>query len=147
MKKRRDAFIAFLRVVLGCVFVFASIDKVADPPAFAASIVNYKLVSGQLALAVATVLPWVELLAGFGLICGVFVRGSGMLTMIMLITFTALVSSAMIRGLDISCGCFTQDPAATKIGWQKLGENTLLVFINFLILRLPDNRFVIKYRL
>jgi hypothetical protein len=37
--------------------------------------------------------------------------------------FTILIVSALIRGLDISCGCFTQDPNAEKIGYRKILEN------------------------
>ena len=125
--------ITLLRVTLGCVFIVASIDKIADPYAFAASIGNYKIVSGTPAMFVATILPWIELLAGLGLLFGVFLRGSALLTLIMLATFTILASSAMLRGLDISCGCFTQDPASSKVGWTKIAENLLLIAINIIV--------------
>lgn len=126
-------FAVLLRIILGCVFVFASIDKIADPQAFASSIMNYRVVTHPWALVIATVLPWMELLAGLGLITTLFARGSSLLTMLMLLVFTILVGSAMLRGLDISCGCFTQDPGAAKIGWQKLGENILLITANAIL--------------
>lgn len=117
----------FARAVLGLVFVVASIDKIADPAAFAASIGNYKIVSYALALALATLLPWIELLCGLALICGLARRGSSLLLVCLLVMFTGAVSIALVRGLDISCGCFTQDPAAGKIGLTKILENVLLI--------------------
>jgi len=53
----------------------------------------------------------------------------------MLSAFTVLVLSALWRGLDISCGCFSQDPTAEWIGWKKVGENLLLTFISVLVFR------------
>ena len=64
------------RLVLGVMFVIASADKIADPLAFAASIAGYKLVSGTLAIIIATVLPWMELISGLLLVFGVF-RNAG----------------------------------------------------------------------
>jgi putative oxidoreductase len=129
----RDIVITLLRITLGIVFILASIDKVVDPDAFATSISGYRVVSAGPALLIATVLPWIELLCGLGLLFGVFVRGSALLALIMLSVFTVLVLSALWRGLDISCGCFTQDPTAERIGWKKVGENLLLIFMSFLV--------------
>ncbi len=121
------------RIVVGFLFIFASVDKVASPDAFAASISNYKLFSPFIATFVATFLPWVELLCGLAIVFGVFLRGSSFLLTSLLIVFTAAVLSALVRGLDISCGCFTQDPEAGKIGWTKILENLgLIVLTSFL---------------
>ena len=137
----QELLFALLRVTLGCIFIYASIDKITDPQAFAASIGNYKIVAGSARLLVATVLPWVELFSGVGLLLGIFEHGSALLTMSMLAIFTVLVLSAMMRGLDISCGCFTQDPAAGKVGWTKIMENLILITVNFFVFRASTGRF------
>ena len=127
-------YIAFVgRIVVGLVFVAASIDKIADPESFANSIMNYRIVSGNMPMLLATVLPWLELLCGLALCFGIVVRGSSMLSSAMLLMFTVAVISAVLRGLDISCGCFTQDPAASKVGWAKVGENTALLMMSMLV--------------
>jgi uncharacterized membrane protein YphA (DoxX/SURF4 family) len=121
------------RVIVGLLFIFASIDKIANPEAFAASIANYKLMSPFLTTASATVLPWIELLAGFALLFGIFHRGGAFILAVLLVIFTAAIVSALIRGLDISCGCLTQDPQANKIGWTKVAENVgVFVLTTFL---------------
>ncbi len=137
----RDILIALLRVILGIVFIFASIEKIADPGAFASSISGYRIVSSGPALLIATVLPWIELLCGFGLLVGLFERGSALLALIMLTVFTVAVLSALWRGLDISCGCYTQDPTAGRIGWWKVGEDTVLIAISLLVLHRPSSGF------
>lgn len=116
-----------LRVLLGLTFLTASIDKIADPGGFATAITNYKLISGPLALFVATILPWIELLCALFILAGIYRRGSSLLLALVLIGFTLAVTSGILRGLDISCGCFTLDPTVGKIGWQKVIENSGLI--------------------
>jgi len=132
------------RAFLGAVFIVASIDKVADPSAFAVSIDNYRILPQGLSLVLATVLPWVELLCGFGLLFGLFVRGSSLLTTMMLVLFTGAVISGLLRGLDISCGCFTQDPDVAKIGWGKVAENAGLIVLSGFVLLSTGLRFTIE---
>lgn len=132
------------RIVLGMVFLVASIEKLADPAAFATSIGYYRLITGNTAMLVATILPWVELLCALALLFGVAMRGSSFLCGVMLIVFIAAIVSALARGLDISCGCFTQDPAAGKIGWQKLVENSLLVLVSILVYYAQATRFTLE---
>jgi uncharacterized membrane protein YphA (DoxX/SURF4 family) len=135
-----STLIALLRIILGVVFVFASISKIADPGAFADAIGSYRIISGTGALLLATILPWIELLAGFGLLFGLFVRGSALLVAVMLIVFTLAVLSALWRGLDISCGCFSMDPAAERLGWWKTAEDVLLLVMSLLVLCQPTYR-------
>ena len=120
-------FALSVRAILGMIFIAASIEKAASPEAFSHSILDYRILSPSLALLVATVMPWVELLAGIGLLCGIWIRGSSLLVCTMLVAFTIALMSALWRGLDISCGCFTQDPSAARIGWQKILENTAML--------------------
>lgn len=133
------------RMLLGGVLLVAAIDKTADPAAFAASIDNYKIVAHSTSLVIATVLPWLELLCAFAFLFGVSVRGSAMLTFVMIAVFTIAVCTALVRGLDISCGCFTQDPSAQKIGWTKVAENLGLIALSGYLLFSDGNRFSLEH--
>jgi uncharacterized membrane protein YphA (DoxX/SURF4 family) len=126
--------ILLVRIFLGGLFIVASLDKLADPAAFAASILNYKIVGPTLAMVIATVLPSLELLCGLSLILGLYSRTSALLITFMLIGFTILIISALLRGLDISCGCFTQDPNVSKIGYIKIFENVGMIMLGGLLL-------------
>jgi len=118
------------RIFLGALLVIASIDKIADPLAFAKSIADYRILGGPSATALATVIPWMELLTGLCLIAGILIRGSSFVAGTLLTVFTGAVLLALIRGLDISCGCFTQDPAAATIGWFKILQNSVLIGVS-----------------
>ena len=129
-----EYLVLIVRIVLGCVFIVASIEKAANPASFITSIGNYRLAGYDVAAVMATVLPWIELLCGMALLFGVFTRGGALLSFAMLVVFTVAVTSAVIRGLDISCGCFTQDPTVGKVGWMKVGENILLIAASLFLL-------------
>jgi uncharacterized membrane protein YphA (DoxX/SURF4 family) len=85
-------------------------------------------------MVIATILPSLELLCGLSLILGLYPRTSALLITLMLIGFTILIISALLRGLDISCGCFTQDPNASKIGYIKILENAGMIMLGVLLL-------------
>jgi uncharacterized membrane protein YphA (DoxX/SURF4 family) len=126
--------ILLVRVFLGGLFIVASLDKIVDPAAFAISILNYKIVGPTLAMVIATILPSLELLCGLSLILGLYPRTSALLITLMLVGFTILIISALLRGLDISCGCFTQDPNVGKIGYIKILENVGMIMLGVLLL-------------
>ncbi len=139
-----DSLVLAARVVLGMVFLVASIDKIADPAAFAVSIQNYKIISHPFTMVVATILPWLELICAFGLLFGVRVKVNSLLCFAMLLIFTLGVISGLIRGLDISCGCFTQDPSVGRIGWTKVFENVGVVLIAIFLFFSKSRRFAIE---
>lgn len=122
------------RVVVGSLFLFSSIEKAFDPQAFALLIDNYKILPPSINLLVATLLPWLELVCGLAIIFGTSFRGASLLVGLMTTVFTFAVISGIMRDLDISCGCFTLDPEASRIGWQKVAENVgLIVLCTFLV--------------
>jgi uncharacterized membrane protein YphA (DoxX/SURF4 family) len=142
-----DYLVLVARIVLGFLFVVVSIEKIRNPNAFAISIENYRIVPPLVAMLLATILPWMELLCGLSVLCGVFVRGGSLLLAVLLVVFTAAVASALVRGLDISCGCFTQDPEAERIGWRKVGENLgLLAVTVFLLCSTSDRLSLVSLR-
>jgi uncharacterized membrane protein YphA (DoxX/SURF4 family) len=131
------------RIFLGLLFVVSSLDKIVDPAAFAHSVGNYKLLPSWLPMTIATILPWLELLCGFSLLFGLFIRGSSLIVSAMLIIFTFAVISGILRGLDIACGCFTQDPAAGKIGWMKVLQNSALIALSLFLYYSNSTRFTL----
>lgn len=139
-----DFIILIIRVGLGILFIMISIEKIAEPAAFAKSIDNYRLIPVSITPALATVFPWLELLCGMALLFGVLMRGSSLLLAGMLAVFTIALLSALIRGLDISCGCFTQDPTAGKIGWMKVLENAGLLALSVILLVSKSKRFTFE---
>ena len=94
------------RVLLGLVFIFASVEKIISPADFAHDIRNYQIVYSSVTNLIAIFLPWLEFYCGLFLIIGLFTRTSAGILSVLLIFFIVFISSAILRGLDIDCGCF-----------------------------------------
>ena len=95
-----------LDVIVGGVFVYAGILKIADPVQFAYDIDNYKVLPWTLGVGLAFYLPWVELLTGVALIVRRFYRGALLILLASIAVFIGATIAAKARGLDITCGCF-----------------------------------------
>lgn len=105
--------VALPRFALGLAFLYAAGDKVLNPQQFAQSIANYQILPLEWVGLFAATLPWLEVLVGFALLIGWFVPGAASLATAMLTGFAVALGSAIYRGLDIACGCFSADPGAT----------------------------------
>lgn len=136
---------AFLmRALLGLVLIAASLGKLGDTNAFAAAIGNYKMSVPAVALTAATVIPWLEILCGLALLVGVFHKGASAIVIGMMIVFTSAIVAALIRGLDISCGCFSLDPESTKINWLKIVENSLYLVMAVYVYAARNSRHTLE---
>ena len=133
--------IIILRLILGGIFIYASIDKIANPHEFAKNISHYHLVPFGLENIISIFLPWLELIIGVGLIVGFMVDGSVVLSMSLLVMFIVAISSAILRGYNIDCGCGLKE--GQLVGTQKLLENSLLFISGLLILNRKYRNFEI----
>ncbi len=104
MKKYNLPLLA--RFILGAVFIYASLDKIADPVAFSTNIDNYHISPIAINNLAALILPWVELIIGLSLITGVFLDGASILTIGLLAFFIFIITQAYMRGINLHCGCF-----------------------------------------
>jgi putative oxidoreductase len=108
-----------VRVMLGGVLVYAGVLKVNGAWQFAEEIANYRLLPAQGSQILAVTLPWMEIVVGMLLLLGLKTRAAGIGALILFSVFAAAVLSALVRGLDIACGCFGTSDAA-KLGLQTL---------------------------
>ncbi len=133
----KGPIILICRIVLGGIFIFASLDKIAHPAEFAKAIGNYHVLPFGLENLLALTLPWLELLAGVALITGVMVDGAAIMVIIMNIVFIFAISQALARGISIECGCFS----VTTEGGDNIGLQTIIRDIGYLIMG-----FIVLYR-
>ena len=94
------------RFILGAVFIYASLDKIADPIAFSTNIDNYHISPVVINNLAALIIPWVELIIGLSLITGVFLDSASILTIGLLVFFIFIITQAYMRGISLHCGCF-----------------------------------------
>jgi uncharacterized membrane protein YphA (DoxX/SURF4 family) len=123
------------RLLIGSLFVYASVHKILDPAAFAIAVRNYLIIPPAWSNLVALTLPWVELAAGLFLIVGIQTKPSALLTTGMLAVFLAAIIHAYAIGLDIDCGCFSSGSSSPgKIGIYHLVRDSALFFTSLFIL-------------
>lgn len=125
-----------VQIALGAIFVAAAIPKIADPPAFAHMIYNYRMLPGAAVNALALLLPWVELLAGLALILGVWRREAAIAAGILLLVFIAAIAFNLFRGHAVDCGCFdvkaagkTPKELLTDMRWVLLRDVGMLLLV------------------
>lgn len=127
-------FIFILRLIIGVIFIYASLGKVIAPNDFAIAIKNYDMLPYSLINIPAIIIPYLEFFAGLFLIFGKFKIGSSFLIGLMLIFFLVGLIQAYARGLDINCGCFSLDnPSASSDILLRIFEDILMLIAIILI--------------
>lgn len=119
-----------VRVGLGCIFIWASLPKIIDPPGFAQMLWNYGLLPDSLINPLAIVMPWAEMLAGVALVAGVMRRGAAMVIGCMLIAFMAGLGINLARGIAVDCGCFSVT-STVKTHAELIGEMKFAILRDF----------------
>jgi hypothetical protein len=113
-----------VRLALGIVFVYASVDKILNPAAFAQAVYNYQILPDLLINLTAIVLPWMELFPG-----------ATFLSTLLLVTFFGALLFNTARGLNIDCGCFSTTDgtlSGTSMGWYVLRDGGFLLLALYL---------------
>jgi uncharacterized membrane protein YphA (DoxX/SURF4 family) len=128
------AFGFLARLALGGLFIYASLDKLFHPAVFADIISNYQLLPGSLVSLLAVVLPWAELITGGLLVIGLLTESSALLLGFFSLVFTGAVTAALVRGLDITCGCFTVSETADNVAWSHLAVDLGLLALAVVVL-------------
>ena len=123
---QRSIFALISRIILGVVLIAASIDKILHPEAFAKVIGNYNVLPFGLENFLAIILPILEFVVGCCLIFGIMLDGSAIITAGMMFVFIIALSQAMIRGIDINCGCFkvSAENPGSQVGFRRIIEET-----------------------
>src|ERR1041385_5150781 len=131
------------RIILGIVFILASIEKISAPEAFASAVQAYKLIPFSMVNFFALVIPWLELLCGLFLVAGIFVRASAGLLSLLLVLFMMGIVSAILRQLNIDCGCFGS-AHASPVGWVRVLEDAGLFLLGVHLYSFPRSSFALE---
>lgn len=122
-----------LRAVIGGIFIYAGILKLVTPAAFADSIASFQILPIAFINLLALSLPPVEIMAGVMMISGWRYQSATLCILLLTITFAFALMQALIRGLEVDCGCFGGGEPSTLKTWLSLGRDVLLMFGSILI--------------
>ena len=137
----KNLLVMVCRIFLGFMFIYASLDKIAHPEEFAKQIGYYKALPFGLENVLAIVLPWTELIVGICLIAGLLVDGATLLSIIMMLVFILAISQAMLRGIDITCGCFKVSADSDKLGLDTIIRDIVFLVMSFIVLNRQERKF------
>ncbi len=116
-----------IRVILGFLFLYASLDKIIYPSKFAEVIYNYRLLPVELVNICAILVPWIEVFIGIMLLIGIWVDASAFMLSSITFVFTFMIISAIFRGLNIECGCFSLDAEGSLVSWKRVIEDIFIL--------------------
>lgn len=128
----KNILFEIIRIILAFLFILSALQKLRSLENFALSVDAYQIFAATLVNLITLIIPWLELFVGFGLLFRYKLKANLILYLIMMISFTILVFIAMVKGLDIECGCFGESSA--KVGFIKLVENFIIIFLNLILL-------------
>ena len=123
-----------VRIVLGALFIWAAVTKLPDMAGFAQDVANYRVVPAALVPFVASAVVGIELLGGIALVAGVMERAAAAVIACLLVAFIAFLSQALLRGIDLRCGCFGGDEPAS---WWTVARDLLMLAAAVVVARGP----------
>jgi len=120
-----------LRLIIGGVLVYASITKIVHPTQFYLTVNEYHLVGKTLSKIIALWLPWIELLAGVGVLAGIWFLANLRLAQLLFAGFTIILIVTLFRGISTDCGCF--GTAGGRVTWLHVFGDVILYFLATLL--------------
>ncbi len=134
-----------LRILLGALFIAASIDKMVHPAEFAKIVHNYQILPDNLVNLVAIVLPWIEAIIGLFILSGFWLPGATVLANVFLVAFFSALIYNVARGIDIHCGCFsTRVTGEPHTAWYLVRDLFFLILGSTVMIRVFRNRSAVE---
>jgi uncharacterized membrane protein YphA (DoxX/SURF4 family) len=131
-------------IVLGAVFLYASLDKIARPVDFARIVYHYQVIGpnahvGPLpANLLAVTLPWIEAIVGLLLVSGIWRREAAAVAGALLVTFMVAVGWALYQGIDVAnCGCFSVSGEGRAAGLKLILQDVGLLAVAAVLAFVP----------
>lgn len=128
-----------LRVILGGAFIMAGVLKIADPAKFALDVSHYRLAPSEMINLIAILIPWIEVTAGILVVSGIWLRAATLVILGLTVMFLFVISSALVRGLNIECGCFGT-VGGKHVGWVNLAIDATLFLLALVLVRRADGK-------
>ena len=115
------------RLLLGIVFFVSAVPKIINPIDFAINLSGYELFPQFMVPLISLFMPFLELVLGLFLISNVWSKTTVLLTIFLYISFIGILIYALIAGLEINCGCFSQDPGEVSSLGLRLVEDIIFL--------------------
>jgi len=114
-----------LRLYIAGLFIYAGMYKINYAAEFAEMIASYRLVPHWGVNFMAVTMPWIEVICGILLVCGIRVRSAIVVAGGLLVMFTLAIAVNLIWQAPISCGCF--HTLEDTISWKTLVRDLIWI--------------------
>jgi putative oxidoreductase len=112
---------------LAAVFVYAGAEKMRDMLQFADSIAAFRILPSALINLLALALPPFEIACGILLLWPPTRRLGALAIALLSMMFFAALSSALLRGLTLDCGCLGSGAPSRLMMWLELAFNVVFI--------------------
>lgn len=116
------------RLVVGITLIVAAYPKLRDPLAFAKGVHDYGILPPATEKPVAWLLPWIELALGVCVLAGIALPWTAVSAAAMFALFGLAMASAMRRGKDVACHCFSASDTH-RVGLGAVARDAVLVVL------------------
>lgn len=115
-----------IRLILGATYLWAGVTKVFDHNSLEVAVVKYGGPRVQVTSVAVRALPVAEMLVGVSLVLGIEPAIGTLGAICLSVVFLVFVTSAVVRHLEIDCGCFGL-LYSERLGWHTLLRDIVLL--------------------
>jgi len=108
-----------LTFAIAAIFARSAVIHVRNPYYFLGSVLQYRLCDATTGQAVAMSLPFLQLVIASCLVLRIWVNAALSITVCLAGLFATVQASALVRDLNIGCGCFGA-AGEHEIGWRSI---------------------------
>ena len=135
-----------IRLGLGAMFIYSTWSKLQDPRVFQTMVDNYRLLPACMTALFSVTMSMAELLVGAMFLFTKWTREAAFATVVMLAMFLVALAQALIRDLDISCGCFGDAEHGASVVLSALVRDVLLVMPTVWLMIKGQRRWIADFR-
>ncbi|OGU59249.1 MAG: hypothetical protein A2X64_01785 [Ignavibacteria bacterium GWF2_33_9] len=136
--------VLFCRILIGTFFIVVGVSKIGNGAEFAKEIGNYAIIPEQFLNLASIAFAWSETILGLFFIFGIEVKATGIAIFVFLLLFTTAIGIAILRGLSIECGCYS-NLASQQVGIPKILENVVTMLLTLIVVFTNNIKFTLSY--
>lgn len=118
------------RISVGLLLFASSITKFASAKLFKKALLAHDILPERVAAALSVVVPSIELATGSALLLNAANPVPGLISSGLFVSFGLFITSSIIRGKEVSCGCF--GTRSGRISWQLVLRNMAFAGLSLL---------------
>ena len=135
------SFIWTVRTIIALIFIYSGVVKFLNLYEFGEVISRYHILPQGIEIPFASLIVAAEIILGLLFILGVYEKETGVFLILLNIVFIFAMFTAIVRGIDTSCGCFSKE--GDVLGLKDIVRD--IVFILMIIIVIYGRKYGNRY--